>query len=191
MASWTRCGGAAAGPAPNPITRREAKALARGARFQASPAMRVLASRSAIVARLPDALLAIVSRFLSLVPEARLLLALVAAGRVPNHLLVEMTRVSCAARRLAWDASKGRFACTTKQCHRQHCRWRRGNRACATAHCGYTRSAFLKRLYAVRGAPRGCWDVKVDGHPMPYVLTVLERIGERWRDSARGEPTIA
>jgi len=174
MTSWTRTGGAAR-PDRNPITRREAAALARCARFQVSPALRVLSS-SGSLRGLPDPLLAIIARFLSLVPETRLLFSLVAAGRVPNRLLVEMARVSCAARRVAWDASKGRFACTKNKCHRPHCRWRRGNRACATAHCGYTRSAFLKRLFAARGAPRGCWDVKVEGSATPYVATVLARL---------------
>ena len=158
---------------PPPISRRKAKARALAVGFEVSPALLVLAHHSVALARLPDALLAVVSRFLSLVPETQLLRSLMAAGRVPNDLLVEMARVSCAPRRLAW--SQGGFAYTKQRCAASDCRWRNGNRRCVTAHCGYTRSAFLKRR--LRAAPRGCWDVRVRGSTVPYVKTVLARLG--------------
>ena len=163
------------------LSLRETKACCQRGQYEVSPALRCLASKPcSTLARLPDAVLAVVSRFLSLAPEIKLLLELVEEGRVPNPLLVEMARMSCSARRLYWNRNKGRFMCTTKKCHRHHCRWRRQRQQCVTAWDHYTRSSVLQRFFKVRGVPPGGWGARVvrapGKPPVPYVLTVLERI---------------
>ena len=163
---------------PPKLSRTAAAERVRTTAFAPSPAVALLTNADgSALARLPDALLALVSRFLSNRPETKLMEDLIQAGRVPQPILVEMARMSCSGRRLEWQ--KGRFMSTPLKCHRAHCRWRRMGHECITHRSKYTTAAYIKTYFRVRGVPRCCWNQRVlceDGRERPFLETVFDRL---------------
>ena len=159
------------------ISKRRARERVHTLTFALSPALTILRdAEGSILRRLPDVLLAVVSRFVSNLPETKLLEELVQAGRVPQPILVEMARMSCSGRRLQWK--NGRFMSTKLKCHRHHCCWRKQGKQCITWCSGYTTATFIKKFFRVRGVPKGCWNQQVEsrGVRRRYIDTAFERL---------------